>query len=65
MSTDAESQFRFEALAREYSADLYRYAMWICGNDALAKDLVQETFLRAKHLSQLKIAQAISIWPTY
>ena len=47
MSSDAEKQFRFDALAREYATDLYRYAMWICGNDALAKDLVQETFLRA------------------
>ncbi len=63
MSTDAESQFRFEALAREYSADLYRYAMWICGNDALAKDLVQETFLRAwKAIGSLKDAKAAKSW---
>jgi RNA polymerase sigma-70 factor (ECF subfamily) len=63
MNTDAEKQFRFEALAREYSADLFRYAMWICGNDALAKDLVQETFLRAwKAIDSLKEAQAAKSW---
>lgn len=63
MSSDAEKQFRFEALAREYSTDLYRYAMWICGNDALAKDLVQETFLRAwKAIDSLKDAKAAKSW---
>lgn len=63
MSSNAEKQFRFEALAREYSTDLYRYAMWICGNDALAKDLVQETFLRAwKAIDSLKDAKAVKSW---
>ena len=47
MNTDTERKIRFEKMARQYSTDLYRYAMWICGNDALSKDLVQETFLRA------------------
>ena len=47
MNNDTQRTQRFNELAEAYSTDLYRYAMWICGNDALAKDLVQETFLRA------------------
>ena len=53
----------FNQLAEMYSADLYRYAMWICGNDALAKDVVQETYLRAwKALDQLKDEAAAKGW---
>jgi RNA polymerase sigma-70 factor (ECF subfamily) len=63
MSTDADRNSRFEKLARAYSTDLYRYAMWICGNDALAKDLVQETFLRAwRALDSLKSEGAAKSW---
>jgi RNA polymerase sigma-70 factor (ECF subfamily) len=32
---------------RAHSGELYRYAYWLCGDSALAQDLVQETFLRA------------------
>jgi RNA polymerase sigma-70 factor (ECF subfamily) len=46
MSSESGRQAKFNRLAGVYGADLYRYAMWICGEDALAKDLVQETFLR-------------------
>jgi len=54
---------RFNELAEAYSTDLYRYAMWICGNDALAKDLVQETFLRAwRALDSLKDIGAAKSW---
>jgi RNA polymerase sigma-70 factor (ECF subfamily) len=63
MSNDAEKQFRFEALAQAYSTDLYRYGLWLCGNDALAKDLVQETFLRAwKALHSLQDSGAAKSW---
>ena len=63
MSTDTERTNRFNQLAEAYSTDLYRYAMWICGNDALAKDLVQETFLRAwRALDSLKDAGAAKSW---
>jgi len=63
MKTDTDRNNRFEAMARLYSTDLYRYAMWICGNDALAKDLVQETFLRAwKALDSLKSEKAAKSW---
>ena len=63
MSTDMERTSRFNELAEAYSTDLYRYAMWICGNDALAKDLVQETFLRAwRALDSLKDVGAAKSW---
>ena len=63
MTTDTERTRRFNELAEAYSTDLYRYAMWICGNDALAKDLVQETFLRAwRALDNLKDVAAAKSW---
>ena len=63
MSTDTDKTARFERLAREYSTDLYRYGVWLCGNDALAKDLVQETYLRAwKALDKLKDTKAAKSW---
>jgi RNA polymerase sigma-70 factor (ECF subfamily) len=63
MTSDTERANRFNELAEAYSTDLYRYAMWICHNDALAKDLVQETFLRAwRALDSLKDIGAAKSW---
>lgn len=63
MSNEGPRQVKFDALARSYGTDLYRYAMWICGNDALAKDLVQETYLRAwKALDSLNDIGAAKSW---
>lgn len=63
MSNESGRQARFNLLAETYGADLYRYAMWICGDDALAKDLVQETLLRAwKALDGLKDKGAAKSW---
>ena len=63
MNTEAGRQAKFNQLAQSYGTDLYRYAMWICGNDALAKDLVQETYLRAwKALERLKDPKAAKSW---
>jgi RNA polymerase sigma-70 factor (ECF subfamily) len=63
MDKAAKRQTRFNALAEAYGSDLYRYAMWICGNDALAKDLVQETWLRAwKALDKLMDDAAAKSW---
>ena len=63
MNSDTERTNRFNELAEAYSTDLYRYAIWICGNDALAKDLVQETFLRAwRALDNLKDVKKAKSW---
>jgi RNA polymerase sigma-70 factor (ECF subfamily) len=63
MDNAAKRQQKFNALAEAYGSDLYRYAMWICGNDALAKDLVQETWLRAwKALDKLNEEAAAKSW---
>ncbi|HET8898447.1 MAG TPA: sigma-70 family RNA polymerase sigma factor [Rhodanobacteraceae bacterium] len=56
-------QRQFDALARAHSTDLYRFAYWLCGQQALAQDLVQETLLRAwKSLDSLKDAAAAKPW---
>lgn len=63
MSNEAHRRRRFEALARQYGTDLYRFALWLCGQDSLAKDLVQETYLRAwKALDSLKDDAAAKSW---
>ena len=63
MINESSRHARFNQLAVNYGTDLYRYAMWICGNDALAKDLVQETYLRAwKALDKLKDIGAAKSW---
>lgn len=63
MTSDTQRTARFNELAETYSTDLYRYAMWKCGNEALAKDLVQETFLRAwRALDSLKDTGSAKSW---
>lgn len=63
MTNDTDRTNRFNQLAEAYSTDLYRYAVWLCHNDALAKDLVQETFLRAwRALDNLKDVAAAKSW---
>jgi len=58
-------QQQFEALVRAHSTELYRYASWLCGQDALAQDLVQETFLRAwRSLDGLRENIAAKAWLT-
>ncbi len=54
---------QFEALVNAFSAALYRYAYWLCGDRNIAEDLVQETFTRAwKALNTLKNEAAIKGW---
>jgi RNA polymerase sigma-70 factor, ECF subfamily len=37
----------FENVVKAYSAELFRYAYWLCRDRFVAEDLVQETFTRA------------------
>ncbi|PKF62563.1 RNA polymerase subunit sigma [Psychromonas sp. psych-6C06] len=56
-------QKRYEALVNVYSADLYRYAYWICHDPDIAQDLVQETCLRAwKSLDSLMDDKSAKGW---
>lgn len=56
-------QERYEALVQVFHKDLYRYAYWLCNDQAIAQDLVQETFLRAwKSLDALKEVDAAKSW---
>lgn len=59
----AKKQKQFEALVRSYSSDIYRMAVWLCRDPALADDLVQETFMRAwKAIDSLRDEKAAKGW---
>lgn len=63
MSSVSSKQRQFDALVRGYSGDLFRYAYWLCGEEALAQDLVQESFLRAwRSLDSLRETSAAKAW---
>lgn len=63
MSQVSSKQRQFDALVRSLSGDLFRYAYWLCGEEALAHDLVQETFLRAwRSLDSLRDTSAAKPW---
>ncbi|MBS0581824.1 MAG: sigma-70 family RNA polymerase sigma factor [Proteobacteria bacterium] len=63
MSPVSSKQRQFDALVRGYSGDLFRYAYWLCGEEALAQDLVQESFLRAwRSLDSLRETSAAKAW---
>lgn len=54
---------QFQALVEAYSATLYRYAYWLCGDRCVAEDLVQEVFARAwKSLGSLRKEAAAKSW---
>ncbi len=59
----SSKQRQFDALVRSLSGDLYRYGYWLCGDEALTHDLVQETFLRAwRSLDSLRDTAAAKPW---
>lgn len=64
VSTDMmKKQKRYEALVKAMHADIFRYAMWLIKDKAIAEDVVQETFLRAwKSLDSLKDEGAAKAW---
>ena len=54
---------QFEAIVGDYADDLNRYALWLCRDATLAKDLVQETFLRAwRSIDKLRDPKAAKSW---
>tara|TARA_R110002126_G_scaffold163110_2_gene311021 strand:- start:1195 stop:1857 length:663 start_codon:yes stop_codon:yes gene_type:complete len=54
---------RYEQLVRLYHGDLYRYAFWLCRDQHIAEDIVQDTFLRAwKALDSLLDDNAAKSW---
>ncbi|BAU47811.1 RNA polymerase sigma factor [Sulfurifustis variabilis] len=59
----ANRQAQFEALVQAYSADLYRFAFWLCRSRTVAEDLVQETYLRAwRALANLRSGDSAKGW---
>ena len=54
---------RYESLVALLYQDVYRYAIWLCKNQPMAEDLVQETFLRAwRSLDSLQNDKAAKAW---
>ncbi|MGL0956653.1 sigma-70 family RNA polymerase sigma factor [Vibrio vulnificus] len=63
VNTEMDRQRKYEALVRAYHRDLYRYAYWLCKDQSIAEDLVQETCLRAwKSLDSLQNEKAAKSW---
>ncbi|HFQ5336392.1 TPA: sigma-70 family RNA polymerase sigma factor [Vibrio vulnificus] len=63
VNTEMDRQRKYEALVRAYHRDLYRYAYWLCKDQSIAEDLVQETCLRAwKSLDSLQDEKAAKSW---
>ena len=53
----------FDATVRTYSADLFRFAFWLCRNRWQAQDLVQDTFVAAwKGRESLREQSATKAW---
>ena len=41
-----QNEVSFKELYQRYSADVYRFSYWLCGNEDDAKDITSETFVR-------------------
>jgi len=53
----------YETMVRAYSADMFRFAFWLCRDKSMAEDLVQETCLRAwKNWHNLNNVKATRQW---
>ncbi len=57
------NQHGFEMMVRAFSADLFRFAYWLCRNRWQAQDLVQETFAAAwKGRDSLRDERVAKAW---
>ena len=60
---DMDKKRKYALLIEAHSADLYKYALWLCKDKAMAEDVMQEAFLRAwKSLDSLREAKAAKGW---
>ena len=46
MSEAADTAFDFAGVYRRHAADVFRYALFLCGDRTRAEDIVSETFVR-------------------
>jgi RNA polymerase sigma-70 factor (ECF subfamily) len=54
---------RFDRIVAVFHQDMYRYAAWLCRDQAIAQDVVQEAMLRAwKSLDALREDAAAKPW---
>jgi RNA polymerase sigma-70 factor (ECF subfamily) len=57
------SSARFEGLCVRYRPDVFRFALWLARDGAIAEDVVQETFLRAwRAIDSLADPKAARSW---
>ena len=61
--TDLQRRQRFDRLVSVWHLDMYRYAVWLSRDPAIAEDVVQEAMLRAwKSLHALREDEAAKQW---
>jgi RNA polymerase sigma-70 factor (ECF subfamily) len=46
-TTDSDRDRRYDRVVGTFHRDMYRYAVWLCRDKAIAEDIVQEALLRA------------------
>ncbi len=60
---EIDKKRKYALLIEAHSADLYKYALWLCKDKAMAEDVMQEAYLRAwKSLDSLREAKAAKGW---
>jgi RNA polymerase sigma-70 factor (ECF subfamily) len=53
----------FEAVYQAYFRDVYRYALALCRDEALAEEITQEAFFKAlEHMDQFDGKSKLSVW---
>lgn len=61
--SDNKGQLDYNRLVLTHKRELTKYAAWLCRDKAMAKDILQETYLRAwKSLDKLKEVTSSKAW---